>query len=313
MVRKAKHPLVFWVFLAPVLIAFVLVIVVPFLMGTYYSFTDWSSSAANQGGLNYVGFSNYEKSLVDPKFLTSFIVTSVYTVANMFAVNFAAFALALLVSSAIKGRNVYRAGFFIPNLIGGLVLGFVWQFIFNKAIPYVGPLIGLPGLAESQNFLLNITAFGNSFAIGGITSLVIVGTWQSAGYIMMIYLAAIQSVPVELHEAAQIDGAGPTRRLWAITVPMVAQAFTVTTFLTLINSFKQYDVNVSLTQGGPSVMINDQAVAGTQLLAKNIYDTAFTGAFSMAQGQARSVIFFLVLVVISLIQVSVSKKREVEM
>jgi len=313
MIRRAKHNLVFWTFLAPVLIAFVLVIVVPFFMGVYYSVTDWSSSAANQGGLNYVGLVNYDKSLADPKFMTSFLVTTVYTVANMIAVNVVAFSLALLVSSAIKGRNVYRAGFFIPNLIGGLVLGFVWQFIFNKAVPYIGPLIGLPGLAESQNFLLNITAFGNSFAIGGITSLVIVGTWQSAGYIMMIYLAAIQSVPVELMEAAQIDGASPARRLWKITVPMVAQAFTVTTFLTLINSFKQYDVNVSLTQGGPSVMINDQAVAGTQLLAKNIYDTAFTGANNMAQGQARSVIFFLILVVISIAQVSIGKRREVEL
>ena len=313
MIRRAKHSPVFWLFLSPVLLAFVLVIVVPFFMGAYFSFTDWSSSAANQGGLNYVGVVNYQKSLVDPKFLTSFIVTSVYTVTNMLAVNVVAFGLALLVSSQIKGRNIYRAGFFIPNLIGGLVLGFVWQFIFNKAVPYLGPLLGLPALANPDNFLLNITTFGNSFAIGGLLSLVIVGTWQSAGYIMMIYLAAIQSVPVELHEAAQIDGAGPGLRLWKITVPMVAQAFTVTTFLTLINSFKQYDVNVSLTQGGPSVMINDQAVAGTQLLAKNIYDTAFTGTNNMAQGQARSVIFFFVLVIISIVQVTVSKKREVEL
>ena len=309
---RARHTAVFWVFLSPVLLAFVLVIVVPFCMGAYFSFTDWTSSAANKDGLKLVGLVNYQKSLVDPAFLLSFVVTTVYTVANMLAVNVIAFSLALLVSSQIKGRNVYRAGFFIPNLIGGLVLGFVWQFIFNKAVPFVGPLIGLPGLAESENFLLNITTFGNTFAIGGIAALVIVGTWQSAGYVMMIYLAAIQSVPQELHEAAEIDGAGPLRRLWAVTVPMVAQAFTVSTFLTLINSFKQYDVNVSLTQGGPSVMIADKAVAGTQLLAKNIWDTAFSSN-NLAQGQARAVIFFLVLVGISLVQVSVSKKREVEL
>lgn len=305
MVRKAKHSPVFWVFLTPVLLAFILVIVVPFCLGVYYSFTDWSSSARNIGGIRFVGGENYTKSFADPRFLYSFGVTSVYTVLNMLAVNLTAFALALLVTTSIKGRNVYRAGFFVPNLIGGLVLGFVWQFIFNSAVPFVGPLIGLGFLADPNNLLL-----ANN--VGATLGLVIVGTWQSAGYIMMIYLAAIQSVPVELHEAAQIDGASPARRLWAITVPMVAQAFTVTTFLTLINSFKQFDVNVSLTAGGPSVMFEGQAIAGTQLLAMNIYQTAFA-AENLAQGQARAVIFFLVLVVISLAQVSVGKKKEIEL
>jgi raffinose/stachyose/melibiose transport system permease protein len=305
MVRKVKHSPVFWVFLAPVLLAFLLVIVIPFFLGVYFSFTDWSASAANAGGLNWVGLMNYDKSLQDPKFLYSFGVTSVYTILNMIAVNVVAFLLALLVSSRIKGRNVYRAGFFVPNLIGGLVLGFVWQFIFNSAVPILGPAVGLPFLADPKNLLL-------ASNVGATLALVIVGTWQYAGYIMMIYLAAIQSVPVELHEAAQIDGAGPTLRLWRITVPMVAQAFTVTMFLTLINSFKHFDVNVSLTAGGPSTMFMGHAISGTQLLAMNIYNTAF-GANDMAQGQARAVIFFLILVVISIVQVSVGKKKEVEL
>ena len=305
MARKAKHSAVFWIFLTPVLLAFTLVIFIPFILGVFYSFTDWSSSAANQGGLKYVGFSNYDKSLHDLKFIYSFGVTTVYTVLNMLFVNAVAFGLALLVSTKIKGRNVYRAGFFIPNLIGGLVLGFVWQFIFNAAIPFIGPLVGLGSLADPKNFLL-------SNNVGATFGLVIVSTWQSAGYIMMIYLAAIQSVPAELHEAAQIDGASPAYRLWAITVPMVAQAFTVTTFLTLINSFKQFDVNVSLTAGGPSVMFQNHAIAGTELLAMNIYNTAFA-ANSLSQGQARSVVFFLVLVVISIFQVMASKKKEVEL
>ena len=305
MVKRAKHSAVFWLFLTPVLLAFALVVFIPFLLGVWFSFTDWSSSAKNAGGVNLVGTINYEKSIADPKFLYSFGVTTVYTLLNMVVVNFTAFALALLVSTQIKGRNVYRAGFFIPNLIGGLVLGFVWQFIFNTAVPKFGVDFGLPFLANPDNLLL-----ANN--VGATLALVIVGTWQSAGYIMMIYLAAIQSVPVELHEAAQIDGASPARRMWAITVPMVAQAFTVTTFLTLINSFKQFDVNVSLTAGGPSVMFEGQAISGTQLLAMNIYQTAF-GANNMAQGQARAVIFFLILVVISIVQVTISKKREVEM
>ena len=305
MVQKAKHSTVFWVFLAPILIAFVLVIVVPFVLGAWYSFTDWSSSAKNGGIVQFVGLTNYDKSLADPRFLYSFGVTTVYTLMNMVAVNGTAFALALLVSGALKGKNIYRAGFFVPNLIGGLVLGFVWQFIFNKAIPFLGLNFGIPSWADPSNLLL-----ANN--VGATVGLVIVGTWQAAGYIMMIYLAAIQSVPQELHEAAQIDGAGPARRLWAITVPMVAQAFTVTTFLTLINSFKQFDVNVSLTAGGPSTMFMDQAVLGTQLLAMNIYNTAF-GASNLAQGQARAVLFFLVLVVVSVVQVSINKKKEVEL
>jgi raffinose/stachyose/melibiose transport system permease protein len=304
MKHKAKHSVTFWVFLTPVLIAFVLVIFVPFLMGTYYSFTDWSSSA-RAAGTKFVGLANYEKSLADPRFLYSFYVSTAYTILNMISVNVVAFLLALLVSSAIRGRNVYRAGFFIPNLIGGLVLGFVWQFIFNAAVPALGAALQLKWLTEPEHLLLanNVSA---------LVALVIVGTWQYAGYIMMIYLAALQSVPVELHEAAQIDGAGPFHRLRYITLPMVAQAFTVTMFLTLINSFKQFDVNVSLTAGGPSTMFAGQAIPGTQLLALNIYSTAFTGN-NLAQGQARAFIFFLVLAVVSIVQVSINKKKEIEL
>lgn len=305
MAKKAAHGGVFWVFLAPVLFAFIMVIGIPFFLGVFYSFTNWTSSASSSEGLKFIGLANYVKSFTDFRFLYSFGVTTVYTVLNMLAVNVTAFAMALLVSSAIKGRNVYRAGFFIPNLIGGLVLGFIWQFIFNSVIPMVGPYIGLDYLADPKNYLL-------ASNVGAVMGLVIVGTWQGAGYIMMIYLAAIQSVPNELHEAAQIDGAGPGRRLMAITIPMVAQAFTVTTFLTLINSFKQFDVNVSLTSGGPSVMFQGQAIAGTQMLALNIYNTAFQ-ANNLAQGQARAVVFFLVLVVISTIQVLVNKKKEIEL
>jgi len=242
MVRKAKHSPVFWIFLAPVVAAFLLVIIIPFFLGVFYSFTDWSSSAANQGGLKFVGFANYDKSLHDPKFLFSFGVTSVYTVLNMIAVNAVAFGLALLVSTQIKGRNVYRAGFFIPNLIGGLVLGFVWQFIFNAAIPFIGPQIGLGFLADPKNYLL-----ANN--VGALMALVIVGTWQSAGYIMMIYLAAIQSVPVELHEAAQIDGAGPARRLMRITLPLLKPTILFVTTISIFGGFAMFEESFIFWQG----------------------------------------------------------------
>jgi raffinose/stachyose/melibiose transport system permease protein len=145
-----------------------------------------------------------------------------------------------------------------------------------------------------------------------LIAMVIVGTWQYAGYIMMIYIAAIENVPQELHEAAKIDGATPWIRLKAITIPMAAQAFTVTMFLTLVNSFKQFDVNVSLTSGGPSTMLFGKPILGTELIALNIYNTAFISN-NLAQGQARAVVFFLVLAIISIIQVYVNKKKEIEL
>ena len=306
MENTRENKTVFWLFLAPVLFAFLMVIIVPFFMGIFYSFTDWSSSARAGGGLRFVGLANFRNSLTDPSFLYSFILTFIYTALNVVVINVTAFALALLVTSAIKGRNLYRVGFFLPNLIGGLILGYVWQFIFNNAIPALGSLwSALAPLANADNLILANRS-------GGVLALVIVGTWQYAGYIMMVYVAALESVPVELHEAARIDGANAWLRLKNITIPMVAQAFTITLFLTLVNSFKQFDVNVSLTAGGPSAMFMGKPIFGTELLAMNIYNTAF-GANKLAEGQARAFVFFLVLVVISIIQVRTSKKREIEL
>ncbi len=305
MKRSEKHPLVFWLFLAPVLFAFIMVIVVPFVLGVYYSFTNWSSSARVGNALRIVGLENYTGSLRDPSFIFSFLLTIVYTMLNMTLINIVAFSLALMVTSRIKLRNVYRVGFFVPNLIGGLILGYIWQFIFNSAIPAIGGLLGFASWADPANLILakNTTA---------ILALVGVGTWQYAGYIMMIYVAAIETIPAELHEAAQIDGASPWRRLWAVTVPMASQAFTITLFLTLVQSFKQFDVNVSLTNGGPSTMFMGKPIFGTELLALDIYNTAFISN-NLAMGQARAVIFFLVLAVISIVQVSMNKKKEIEL
>jgi len=303
--RKAKHPPVFWLFLAPVILAFALVIVIPFLLGVYYSFTNWSATARLGGSLKAVGLRNFAGILKDPSFTYSFILTVVYTVLNMIVINVVSFSLAMLVTRKLKGRNVYRAGFFVPNLIGGLILGYVWQFIFNNAVPSIGTMIGFASWADAENLLL-------AKSTTATIAMVLVGTWQYAGYIMVIYVAAIETIPQELVEAAQIDGASPFRRLIAITLPMTRQAFTITIFLTLVNSFKQFDVNVSLTGGGPSAMFLGQPIYGTQLLAMNIYNQGFKSN-DMAGGQARAVVFFLVLVIVSIIQVSISKKREIEL
>ena len=282
-----------------------MVIVVPFVLGVYYSFTSWSATARLGDALRFIGIGNYVKILKDSTFAYSFMLTVGYTVLNMIAINAVSFGLAILVTRAIKGRNIYRAGFFVPNLIGGLILGYVWQFIFDNAIPSLGTLIGLAAWANPNNLLL---AKSSSALVG----LVIVGTWQYAGYIMVIYVAAIENVPQDLLEAAQIDGASPARRLFSIIVPMMRQAFTITLFLTLVNSFKQFDVNYSLTAGGPSVMFMGKPIYGTELLAMNIYNQGFRSN-DMAGGQARAVVFFLVLAVVSIIQVSINKKREIEL
>lgn len=304
--KKRENSLVFWLFLAPVLFAFLMVEIVPFFMGAWYSFTSWSSSARADGGIRFVGLENYIGSFKDPAFGYSFGVTVVYTVLNMIFINFTAFSLALLVTGKLKFRNIYRVGFFVPNLIGGLILGYIWQFVFNNAIPALGRIVPvLASWSSPENLILgkNTTA---------LMALVAVGTWQYAGYVMMIYIAAIENVPVELHEAAMIDGATPFARLRKITIPMAAQAFTITMFLTLVNSFKQFDVNVSLTSGGPSTMYQGKPILGTELLALNIYNTAFISN-NLAAGQARAVVFFLVLAIVAVVQVGVNKKKEIEL
>lgn len=303
--RKVKYPLVFWLFLSPVLFAFVMVILVPFILGVGYSFTNWSATARLGESLRFIGIENYAKILKDPTFGYSFMLTAAYTVLNMIAINGVSFGLAILVTRAIKGRNVYRAGFFLPNLIGGLVLGYVWQFIFNNAVPSIGASLGLASWVNPNNLLLAKSSTA-------LLALVVVGTWQYAGYIMVIYVAAIENVPQDLLEAAQIDGASPTRRLFAIIVPMMRQAFTVTLFLTLINSFKQFDVNYSLTAGGPSVMFMGTPIYGTELLAMNICNEGFRSD-DMAGGQSRAVVFLLVLAIVSIAQVSITRRKEIEL
>ncbi|MFP4534820.1 MAG: carbohydrate ABC transporter permease [Spirochaetaceae bacterium] len=304
--RFHRNSLTFWAFLAPVLFAFLMVIVVPFLVGAYYSLTDWNATARAGQGVSFVGFENFLRTFRDPAFLYSFIITTIYTIANVVVINVVAIALALAVTSKLKLRNVYRMGFFIPYLIGGLILGYLWQFIFNNAIPAVGESVGLlSSLGNPERLILGRVPTA-------IMALVIVGSWQYAGYIMMIYVAAIEGVPEELYEAARIDGASEWHRFRTITVPMIAQAFTITLFLTLVNSFKQFDVNYSLTAGGPATTFMDKSIFGTELLAMNIYNTAFVGN-DLADGQARAVIFFVVLVVFSLVQVTINKRKELEL
>lgn len=296
---RQKRKLTEFLFLVPTVFAFLMVIIVPFIYGILYSFTSWDGvRTANE----FVGFKNYATIFTEPAFLHSFLVTVEFTVLNVISVNIVAFLLSLLVTGQVRGRNLYRAGFFVPNLIGGIVLGSIWQFIFNNSLPDLGRQLGIAGISSSLISNKDTVLF----------TLVAVNTWQYAGYIMMIYVAAIQGISKSVMEAAEVDGASYSMRVRRILIPLMANAFTISMFLTLTNSFKMYDVNVALTNGGPAGMFMMKVVNMSELLALNIYNTAFKYA-RMAEGQAKAVVFFVVLTVISLIQVSINKRKEVEM
>jgi len=298
--RESKHNFIFYAFLLPALFAFVMVIIIPFGMGAYYSFTNWTGDP--QIPVVWIGIRNFQTVFTDTTFLHSWLVTTAYALINIVVLNVVAFLLALLVTQKLKLLGFYRASFFLPNLIGGLVLGYVWQFIFNNALPAFGQDSGLTWFYDNL-FMANRNL--------ALLAMVIVGTWQYAGYIMMIYVAAIQGIPDSLIEAAEIDGANYRKIVSKIIFPLVAPAFTVSTFLALVNSYKQFDVNFALTGGGPSGMFMGRALLTTELLAFNIYNTAFSFR-QYAEGQAKAIVFFLTLTIVALIQVYFNKRKEVE-
>ncbi len=285
-------------FIFPCALAFVMVIVCPFFIGIYYSMTDWNGVNAV---INWVGFANFTGMFSQPQFLYSFMITLLYTAINILFVNLVGFLLSLLATSKVRLRNLYRAGFFVPNLIGGIVLGYIWQFLFNNVIYSVGSSLGIGFLSSSLISKPGTVIWAMSF----------VNTWQYAGYIMMIYVAAIQSISESVMEAASVDGANYVTRIRKILIPMMANAFTITIFLTLTTSFKQFDLNFSLTNGGPALRFMGKAIRSSQLLAMDIYSTA-NGLNKMAEAQAKAVVFFVILVVFSLVQVYINKRREVE-
>lgn len=279
------------VFVGPAFLFFSLIVLVPFLMSMYYSFTEWNGVTSN---VKWIGLDNFKQILTtDKDFHKAFWFTTRFTVTNVILANLLGFGLALLLSQALKTRNVLRTVFFLPNVIGGLLLGFIWQFIFIKGFSTIGELtqiafFQLPWLGDAP------TAFWG---------LIIVSVWQTAGYLMVIYIAGLANVPKELTEAATIDGATRWQALRHITIPMIMPSVTVCLFLTISWAFKMYDLNVSLTQGGP--------FNSTQSVALNIYEEAFRNN-RYGLGTAKAFIFFIVVALITLIQVSLTKKKEVE-
>jgi len=290
--KKVKGKITTALFVIPSLFVFINVVIIPFIMGTVYSFTNWDGFAFK--GSSFVGFKNYSDSFGDGKFLSSFWLTTKYTIAMIILVNIIGLSLAILVTSKIKYKNFFRGVYFVPNLIGGLVLGFIWQFIFTKLFQSIGEMTHTSKIFF--NWLNDPTM--------AFWALVIVGVWQMSGYVMIIYIASIQSISEEVLEAADIDGANKWSIFKNITLPLIAPGFTISLFITLSNAFKQYDTNLSLTNGGP--------YGKTELITMNIFQTAFSSN-KYAQAQAKAIMFFLVIMVITIIQIYITKKREVEM
>lgn len=268
-------------FVVPTLAAFCIAFLIPFIMGIYLSFTKFTTV----NDAEFVGLSNYIKVFSNSDFINALIFTVKFAVVSTITINVLAFTLAYFLTRKLKGTNVFRTIFFMPNLIGGIVLGYIWQIIINGVL---------------SKFGVNLTYNANY----GFWGLVILMNWQLIGYMMIIYIAGIQNIPNDLVEAAKIDGASKLQILKNITIPLVMPSVTICLFLTLSNSFKLFDQNLALTDGAPS--------GATSMLALDIYKTFYGRNGWEGVGQAKAVIFFIIVAVIMLIQLNITRKKEVE-
>ena len=271
----------FAVFALPTLIAFTIAFIVPFLMGLYLSMCKFNTIE----NTTFVGFDNYIKAITDKNFGTAFVFTALFTIVSVITINLFAFALAMILTRAFKGTNLFRTVFFMPNLIGGIVLGYIWQIIINGVL---------------LNFGVDITYDAKY----GFWGLVILMNWQLIGYMMVIYIAGLQNIPSELVEASKIDGASPWQALRNVTIPMVMSSITICMFLTLTNSFKLFHPAFALTGGAPERQ--------TATLALDIFDTFYGRNGWKGVGQAKAVIFFLLVAGIAFIQLRLTRSKEVE-
>ena len=272
------------IFVLPTLVAFTIGFIIPFFEGLYLSFCQFTTVK----NAKWIGIGNYQKVFADEAFLHSFGFTVKYAVVAIIVINVIALGLALLLTRNIKGTNIFRTVFFMPNLIGGIVLGYIWQILINCVLSLVGqPLLAL-----------------NSQA--GYWGIIILTAWQQVGYMMIIYIAGLQNVPDDLIEAAQIDGATQWETFWKVKLPMIMSSITVCVFLTLTNSFKLFDQNLALTGGEPNHL--------TEMLALNIYQTFYARAGMQWKGlgQAKAVLFCILVVVISFAQLKATRSKEVQ-
>ena len=272
----------YWpVFLVPTLVSFLIGFIVPFILGGWLSFCDFTTVTDAQ----FTGIENYLRAFQDTIFQHAFWYTALFAIVSLLVINVIAFALALALTQKMRGTNLFRTVFFMPNLIGGIVLGYIWQLIFNGILAQYSQAISL-----------------NEWY--GFAGLVILVSWQQIGYMMIVYIAGLQSIPTDVLEAAEVDGAGPWERLKSVIIPMMMPSITICTFLSITNGFKLFDQNLSLTAGEPSKL--------SELLALNIYNTFYGRTGWEGVGQAKAVIFCLVVVAIGLIQLRVTRSKEVQ-
>lgn len=271
----------FPIFVLPTLLAFLISFVIPFFLGIYLSFTKFTTVTNSK----WVGLKNYKNIFIDNNFVHSLIFTALFALVSVVTINLFAFAIAYALTRGIRGSYFFRTIFFMPNLIGGIVLGYIWQLILNGIL---------------YNYQLTLTSDGKF----GFWGLVILMNWQMIGYNMVIYIAGLQNIPLELIEAAKVDGASPSKILFKVSIPLMMPSFTINLFITLTNSFKLFDQNLALTAGAPGT---DSA-----MLALDIFNTFYGRMGWEGVGQAKAVIFFLIVAVLSFAQLSLTRKREVE-
>ncbi|WP_309122541.1 sugar ABC transporter permease [Paenibacillus sp.] len=288
---RARRAFTYTVFVAPALIFFTLIIVVPFLRAILFSFQDWNGISPVIG---WAGWDNYRNIIHDGGFYRSFAFTAKYVIATTILLNVFAFLLAMLLNMPLKSRNVLRTAFFMPYVIGSVIIGFIWQFIITQLFPDIGEA------TQWSLFLKNWLSLPDY----AFWALVLVTVWHSVGYYMIVYLAALQGVPSDLLEAAEIDGAGRWRQLYNVIFPLIRPAMTINLFLAISNGFKAFDLNFALTEGGP--------FGTTESIALHIYLDAFTKNL-FTYGAAKAVLFFFILATISIVQVGTMKRREVEL
>lgn len=288
-----RRPIQHWfpLFMLPMVAAFCIGFVYPFLKGFFLSFCKFKTTSK----WTWVGLSNYVRAFEDSSFGYSFWHTALFALVSLLLINMIAFAVAYFLTQGIKGSNLFRTVFFMPNLIGGIVLGYIWSMIFDGI------------LSQYNTSLILNSRFG-------FWGLIILMCWQQVGYMMIIYIAGLQAVPEDMLEAAKIDGANKWQTLWKVTIPNVMPSITICTFLTLTNGFKLFDQNLALTGGQPYIINPDgSAVHTTELLALNIYNTFYSqNANSRGMAQAKAVLFFVLVASIGLIQLRATRKREVQ-
>lgn len=279
----------FWLFLLPTLSAFIIGFLWPFIRGLYLSFCKFVTTSDAQ----WVWFDNYITAFKDDSFRYSFFYTTLFALVSLIAINVIAFAVAYALTRGIKGSNLFRTVFFMPNLIGGIVLGYIWSMIFDGIL----------------------SKFGTSILLStkyGFLGLLVLMCWQQVGYMMIIYIAGLQNVPEELIEASKIDGANGRQTLIKVTIPSLMPSITICTFLTLTNSFKLFDQNLALNGGQPFIFEGDTIIKTTEMLALNIYNTFYLNVNYRGVGQAKAVLFFILVAAIGLIQLKVTRSKEVQ-